>query len=120
VPMVASNRLTGALLERRLFDQGIVGIFPADDDHLLYWLGFLNTRLATELLRQINPTANNSANYIKRLPVALPESDELANCNLVVARAIKEYRLSRHVQHSTLEDLESLYRSIWDRESAKK
>ena len=92
VPMVASARLTGALLERRLFDQGIVGIFPKDEEQLLYWLGFVNTKLATALLRDINPTANNSANYLKRLPIALPSAGELAECNRLVRMAIEETR----------------------------
>lgn len=116
VPMVASARLTGALLERRLFDQGIVGVFPNDEDQLLYWLGFLNTNLATGLLREINPTANNSANYLKRLPVAHPRSDEMAECNRLVTRAIEESRVTKHAKHASLEKLEALYRSIWDRE----
>lgn len=115
VPMVASTRLTAALLEQRLFDQGIVGIFPKDDVQLLYWLGFLNTKLATELLREINPTANNSANYLKRLPVVLPQAGELAECDRLVTTAIEEARALSETRQATLEELESLYRSIWDR-----
>lgn len=114
VPMVASSRLTAALLERLLFDQGIVGVFPTDQNLLLYWLGFLNTKFATALLREINPTANNSANYLKRLPVAHPSSDELAECNRLVTLAIEESRVSKCVRQSLMEELESLYRSIWD------
>lgn len=117
VPMVASTRLTASLLESRLFDQGIVGIFPKDDEHLLYLLGFLNTKLSTLLLREINPTANNSANYLKRLPVALPSTDELEECNRLVAMAIDECRGSEHVNQDTLEAMESLYLSIWRRPS---
>lgn len=120
VPMVASTRLTGALLDRRLFDQGIVGVFPTDEAQLLYWLGFLNTKLATVLLREINPTANNSANYLKRLWVALPRTGELAECNRLVRRAIEEVRASKEAQQATLDELESLYRSIWDREGTGK
>ena len=55
VPMVSSGRLTAAMLENRLFDQGIVGIFPKDNALIHFLLGFMNTELATKLLRQINP-----------------------------------------------------------------
>ena len=79
VPMVASGRITGALLENRIFDQGIVGIFPYDESLNLFLLGFFNSTIATDLVRQINPTANNSANYIKRLPVIIPNSDALVS-----------------------------------------
>ena len=118
VPMVASSRLTGALLERRLFDQGIVGVFPSDPNLMRYWLGFLNTELATILLRQINPTANNSANYLKRLPVILPSPEELEDCNRLVSGAIEECRVSKNLDPELSRKLESLYRSIWERQKA--
>jgi adenine-specific DNA-methyltransferase len=115
LPMVASARLTGALLEKRLFDQGIVGVFPNDERHLLYFLGFLNTDLATSLLREINPTANNSANYIKRLPMVLPNADELDVCNRLVLLSIDEARSSKIISRRTTDELESIYRLIWSK-----
>jgi hypothetical protein len=113
VPMVASARLTAAPLNKRLFDQGIVGIFSKDEKYLLYLLGFLNTGLATTLLRKINPTANNSANYLKRLPIVLPEEPLLEECNTCVRKAIEEVRNLRHVAKHTLQELEVIYRRIW-------
>lgn len=113
VPMVASLCLTAALLEKRIFDQGIVGVFPKDNLLLKYLLGFLNTELATSLLRQINPTANNSANYLKRLPVVIPTSLELENCTKCVDKAIQEIHESSSVLVNTLNELEFLYRGIW-------
>jgi len=111
--MVASARLTAAPLNKRLFDQGIVGIFSKDEKYLLYLLGFLNTGLATTLLRKINPTANNSANYLKRLPIVLPEEPLLEECNTCVRKAIEEVRNLRHVAKHTLQELEVIYRRIW-------
>jgi adenine-specific DNA-methyltransferase len=113
VPMVASRRLTAALLEDRLFDQGIVGIFPRDKALLNFLLGFLNTELATKLLRQINPTANNSANYLKRLPVVVPTSEEIATASLTVEKALMEARASGEVHCDTRGRLERLYRMLW-------
>lgn len=119
VPMVASARLTAALLERRLVDQGIVGIFPNDEKYMLYLLGFLNTELATTLLRKINPTANNSANYLKRLPIVLPNERELEECIRLVRKAMDETRQFKRPSKRTLDELESFYRAIWCRPSAE-
>ena len=74
-------------------------------------LGFLNTKLAMELLRQINPTANNSANYLKRLPVVAPKMGELGECDQLVRKAIEEGTAFRETRKATLDELESLYRS---------
>ena len=113
VPMVASVRLTATLLEGRLFDQGIVGIFPKNEQLLLYLLGFLNTELATKLLRQINPTANNSANYLKRMSIVNPTDSELKQCNNSVSKAIKESQEYGDVAKTTLNEIEDVYCRIW-------
>lgn len=113
VPMVASSRLTATQLDRRLFDQGIVGVFPKDPRLFRFLLGFLNTRVATSLLRQINPTANNSANYMKRLRIVVPDSRELVRCNTAIESAIEEALDDGKVSPATLEILDSLYMEIW-------
>ncbi len=113
VPMVASTRLTAVLLECRLFDQSIVGIFPKNEQHLMYFLGFLNTELATKLLRQINPTANNSANYLKRMSIVNPTHSELKQCNNSVSKAIKESQEYGDVSKATLNEIEDIYCKIW-------
>jgi len=71
VPMVKSSKVHAILLEKRLFDQSVVGIFPNDKRHQNYLLAFLNSETCASLLKVINHTANNSANYIKKLPVIL-------------------------------------------------
>lgn len=78
IPMIRSSKLTGSLIEGRLFDQSIVGVFPKDDKWILYLLGFFNSAVCTELINAINPSTNNSANYIKKIPFIVP-SDELKN-----------------------------------------
>ncbi len=84
VPMVSSNSITASLLNYRLFDQSIVGIFPKNSEYILYLLAFLNSSVCTHLIRIINPSANNSANYIKKIPVIIPDTNTLIHINDLV------------------------------------
>ena len=113
IPMVASSRLTAAWLENRLFDQGVVGLFPHDEQMSRYILGFLNTELATVLLRQINGTANNSANYLKRLPIVLPSKVELAKADQLVSAAFSEVVEHNALSDSIAQEIEGFYRILW-------
>lgn len=70
--MIRSSKLTGALIEGRLFDQSIVGVFPKEEKWIFYLLGFFNSSVCTELINAINPSTNNSANYIKKIPFIVP------------------------------------------------
>lgn len=72
IPMIRSSKLTGALIEGRLFDQSIVGVFPKDETWVHYLLGFFNSSVCTDLIKAINPSTNNSANYIKKIPFIIP------------------------------------------------
>lgn len=77
-PMVSSGSARASvILPNHLFDQSIVGIFPRDANHFGYLLAFLNSDTAWSLLRQINPSTNNSAKYMRRIPIALPSASEL-------------------------------------------
>lgn len=69
VPMVKSSQIRAFLLGKRLFDQSIVGIFPRDDRYSNYLLAFLNSEACSKIIKVINHTANNSANYLKKLPI---------------------------------------------------
>ena len=71
--MVKSNNLHAFLLKKRLFDQSIVGIFPKDDKYLNYLLAFLNSEVCSKIMKVINHTANNSANYLKKIPLILDD-----------------------------------------------
>ena len=113
IPMVASTRLTAAWLDNRLFDQSIVGLFPYERRLSLYLLGFFNTRLATVLIRQINGTANNSANYLKRLPIISPSESELAQANELVLMAYREVKKFNTYYESTANEIEDFYTSVW-------
>lgn len=81
IPMVRSTKLTGALIDGRLFDQSIVGVFPKDKSWIMYLLAFFNSSICTSLIQAINPSTNNSANYIKKIPFVNP--------NLAVKRDVE-------------------------------
>jgi hypothetical protein len=70
VPMVTTKRISAALMEGAVFDQGVVGVFPHRIAEIPALLLYLNSSLASEKMKRIvNGSANNSANYLKRLPV---------------------------------------------------
>ena len=76
IPMVSSSSITAALIENKLFDQSIVGVFPNDNSLVYYLLGFFNSPTCNKLIRTINPSANNPANYIKKLPFVPPTKEQ--------------------------------------------
>ena len=86
IPMVSSNKITASIIDGRLFDQGILGVFPQDKSLLYYLLGFLNSSIASSLMRIINPTANNSSNYIKKLPIIFTDDVK----TLLITKLVKK------------------------------
>jgi hypothetical protein len=95
VPMVRGNNLKAYLLGGRLFDQSVVGIFPKERSHLQYLLGFLNSDVCTAMLAAINHTANNSANYLKRIPVIVKDRTVFE-----INRIMDSYRISRDMRNT--------------------
>jgi hypothetical protein len=77
VPMISSSSITASLIENKLFDQSIVGIFPKNESLTYYLLAFFNSPTCNKLIRTINPSANNPANYIKKIPFIIPEKSVL-------------------------------------------
>ena len=77
VPMVTSGRLSASHMEGAVFDQGVVGIFPKDERWLEFLLVLLNSKHVTEMKLNISPGANNSANYLKRLRIPVPDEEHL-------------------------------------------
>lgn len=88
VPMVSSQKVTASLIDGRLFDQSIVGIFPYDEKYLNYLLAFFNSSICSKLLGTINPSANNSANYIKKLPIIIPDDCTIQHIDYLVETII--------------------------------
>ncbi len=77
VPMISSSSITASLIENKLFDQSIVGIFPKDKSLTYYLLAFFNSPTCNMIIRTINPSANNPANYIKKIPFVMPSEEQL-------------------------------------------
>lgn len=77
VPMISSSSITASLIENKLFDQSIVGIFPKEKSLTYYLLAFFNSTTCNKLIRTINPSANNPANYIKKIPFVPPTNNQL-------------------------------------------
>ena len=68
--MVSSSRISASYITNSIFDQGVVGVFPKDRKNLECLIIYLNSSLASKLMKGlVNGSANNSANYIKKLPV---------------------------------------------------
>jgi len=111
--MVSSTRVTGALLEKRLFDQSIVGVFPHEEELLLYLLGFFNSDVCTWLLRIINPTANNPANYIKKIPFVRPSGQVVSEVTHLVEDIIGEIRMTGHLSAGKLRGMNEIFESVY-------
>lgn len=94
VPMVSSSSITAALIENRLFDQSIVGIFPKNEEFIYFLLSFFNSPTCNELIRTINPSTNNSSNYIKKIPAILPDKDILDIINQNTQKILLEVKKS--------------------------
>ena len=91
VPMVTSTRINAFLIQRRVFDQSVVGIFPKRREWMLPLLLILNCSFATKLLKEgINPTANNSANYLKKLPLPKLNPKELRHLGALARLIVRK------------------------------
>lgn len=89
IPMIRSVKLTAALIDGRLFDQSIVGVFPHQENLTNYLLAFFNSSVCTKLISAINPSTNNSANYIKKIPFIAPSNKQLEDVNTIINLLIK-------------------------------
>jgi len=96
LPMVKSSKIKATLLPKMVFDQSIVGIFPHDDKYLLYILAYLNSKIANKFIHTINPTANNSANYMKKLPFYVPTENELQTIDELVNAIFETQNIEYH------------------------
>lgn len=101
IPMVKSSYIKAFLIENRVFDQSIVGIFPKDKSKLYYILAIMNSDAINELIHTINPTANNSANYVKQIPYIEPEQNVVDLISSKVETIINNFK-SGHDSENTV------------------
>ena len=114
LPMVTSTRINAFLIEKRVFDQSVVGVFPKRPEWLWPLLVLLNSSFATRLLKEgINPTANNSANYLKKLPLPALTHEELRSLGAMGRLIVRKRRAGLDTQEDeqfTNEKVEEFYR----------
>lgn len=104
VPMVSAKRISATLMSNSVFDQGVVGVFPKSKDQLEPLLVYLNSQAASaDIKTLVNGSANNSANYLKRLPIPVFGS---TLCN--VAKAIIESRSGCTLPREVCDDFAEL------------
>ena len=114
VPMVSSSSITASLIDNRLFDQSIVGVFPCKDyEHLTYYLlGLFNSNVCNNLIRTINASTNNSANYIKKLPLIIPSQALINQITTEVKRLVELSKLGR-IEENQLQRLNDYFNDIY-------
>ena len=112
IPMVKSSIIRAFLMKDRVFDQSIVGIFPKDISKLYYMLALMNSDAINNLVHAINPSANNSANYIKQLPYIEPSEEKLTQINNIVQEIIS---LEEIANHGKADELHNELNSIIDK-----
>lgn len=88
IPMVKSKVVKAFLMSNRVFDQSIVGIFPLKEKDVMPLLGILNSELVNQLIHAINPTANNSSNYLKRIPIPSIKGEWIARLSDLVCKMV--------------------------------
>ena len=94
VPMVSSKSITASIIEHRLFDQSIVGVFPKNEKLIHYLLAFFNSPTCNKLIRTINPSTNNSSNYLKKIPFLKPKPNQEKQITENINQIIEQVKVS--------------------------
>jgi len=113
VPMISSSNITASLIENNLFDQSIVGVFPTDERLTYYLLAFFNTPTCNKLIRTINPSANNPANYIKKIPIIMPDCAGLDYITNKVDEIVTSIKKSGKYDESLEVPINTFFKSLY-------
>ncbi len=113
IPMIRSSKLTGALIDGRLFDQSIVGVFPKEDTWVYYLLGFFNSAACTELVNAINPSTNNSANYIKKIPFVTPCDEVKFKVDILVKNVVAALKSGKSDIEVYRKELDEIFTNLY-------
>jgi phospholipid N-methyltransferase len=113
VPMISSSSITASLIENKLFDQSIVGIFPKDKKLTCYLLAFFNSPACNQLIRTINPSANNPANYIKKIPFIMPDEEALKNITNKIEQIIISIKETGGFDEMVEKQVNDFFKSIY-------
>lgn len=112
LPMVKSTKIKASLIENQVFDQSVVGVFPRNEEHLYYLLAFFNTNIFNKIVNTINPTANNSANYIKKVPIIFP-NDGFKYVNNITEKIINIKRETGKVDPKLQDELDNYFNELY-------
>lgn len=112
LPMVKSSKIKANLIENQVFDQSVVGVFPKKNEHILYLLGYFNSEVFTRIVHTINPSANNSSNYIKKVPVIITE-EGLNFVNPRVEKMIDGIKETNKINENIQKELEDYFNGIY-------
>lgn len=116
IPMVKSSIIRAFLMEKHVFDQSIVGIFPKDYSKIYYLLALMNSDTINNLIHVINPTANNSSNYVKQLPYIEPNSVILNEVNKMVKDIILLEQKSEYEESDRLHcEINTIIKQIYSK-----
>lgn len=116
IPMVKASTIKAFMIEQNVFDQSIVGVFPKDDSKLFYILGLMNSTSFNKLVHTINPTANNSANYIKNIPYIEPDKKTFDYISNIVKEIISIYRNNSDISNKANDlhnEIDMLFNNIY-------
>lgn len=113
VPMISSSSITASLIENKLFDQSIVGIFPKDKSLTFYLLAFFNSPTCNKVIRTINPSANNPANYIKKIPFVMPSAEQLEIIDSTVKEILESIRQTASYNEELENNLNEIVKTIY-------
>jgi len=113
VPMISSSSITASLIEKKLFDQSIVGIFPKDKSLTFYLLAFFNSPTCNKLIRTINPSANNPANYIKKIPFIQPTDEQLKFIDNSVSEIINSIKSTGSYNEELEKELNEIIKTVY-------
>jgi hypothetical protein len=113
VPMVTSGDISAALIERKLFDQSIVGVFPKDEAWVYYLLAFFNSPICSRLIRAINPSANNSANYIKKIPFIQPPASIFAEVTQLTQSIVSQIKATGAYAHDSETKINAIFAELY-------
>jgi hypothetical protein len=113
VPMISSSSITASLIENKLFDQSIVGIFPKDKKLTCYLLAFFNSPTCNQLIRTINPSANNPANYIKKIPFIMPGEKDLTDITNKTAEIIESIKRNGNIDEILDTQINNFFKSLY-------
>jgi adenine-specific DNA-methyltransferase len=113
IPMISSSSITASLIENKLFDQSIVGVFPKDESLTYYLLAFFNSPTCNLLIRTINPSTNNPANYIKKIPFMMPDEKTLQMVTGKVREIIESIKTTGKYEVGIEEEIDGIFQGIY-------